>query len=90
MLKKFVTGFWIIDPKTGKPSVSLTLMMWSVVISTLLLIFSQFETIGGITLREYTTTDVMTHTGPFLALYFGRKFTSNDDKAKSPESGSDK
>jgi len=79
MLKKWFTGFWVNDPKTWLPSASLTLMMWAFIISTMFLILSQVQTIGGITFRQFTTADAMTYVSPFLALYFGRRWTTKEE-----------
>lgn len=55
----------------------------------LLLVLSQFQTIAGVTLREYTTSDLVAHNSPFLALYFGRKWTTKNDVERSDPASKD-
>lgn len=60
-----------------KPSVSLTMMFITFVVSILWLLLSIFAKIGHLEIRSFDGVQVSSLLGPLIALYFGRRYSDN-------------
>lgn len=67
-------SLWISDPKTGKKSVTLTLLVLGVFVCTAKLALSGI-TLGGITVETFGGTDFAAVVGALGLLYGSRKYT---------------
>jgi hypothetical protein len=82
--------FWVLDPKSGKPSVTLSLMVLGFCVATFKLLVSGM-TIHGIAFESFSGTDFAMVVGALGALYSVKKFTNKDSaelkKNKPPVEG---
>lgn len=75
-------NIWVNDPKTGRPSVSLTFFAYGFLVCLLKLIFSGVE-FGNFTLKEFGGVDFGAAVGALGAVYTMRKNRSIKESEKS-------
>lgn len=73
-----LSKIWVIDPKTGEPSVSLTLVMTFAAVCFIAMIME----ISGLTNNTSMSFELF---GAACGLYWGRKFTSSKGSSLEKE-----
>lgn len=68
----------------GKPSASLTMAVVGFVIVSAWLVLSIFEELWGLKIRAFDGGEAMIFLSPLLALYFGRRYTSDKFTLEAP------
>lgn len=79
-----VSWFWIKDT-AGYPSVTVTLLVVSFVITTMAFLISMVESIGTVKFRAFDTGACTAYFVPILTLYFGRKWTDAKQESTKNE-----
>lgn len=67
---------WLKDPKTNEPSVSLTMLVLTTIVSLVKLLLAGSE-FNGFKLADFSGGDFSMIVGVFAALYWGRKHSDN-------------
>lgn len=71
--------FFFLKNAKGEPSVSLTMVFWAFIFTSILYILNAFEAIGPIKLRPFDVAATGVYFSSVCALYFGRKFTDRGE-----------
>lgn len=72
--------FFFLKNSKGESSVSLTMVFWAFMLTSILYILNAFESLGPIKLRPFDVGATGVYFSSVCALYFGRKFTDRGDK----------
>ena len=75
----------LLKDSNGKESISYTMMVSGFIVITLWLIVSMFESIAGISIREFDAGQAMAYLSPIMALYFGRKWQVGNTQTSTTE-----
>lgn len=68
--------YWfLMKNKNGEASISLTMVFWAFILTSILYVLNAFDTIGSIKMRPFDIGAAGVYFTTCCALYFGRRFT---------------
>ena len=79
-------GIWLKNT-AGKPSVSMTMSVVSFLVVTLWLLVWLVATPFGVPVPAFEAATAMAYLSPILALYFGRRWSSNNGNVVAEGTG---